>query len=346
MQTRSHRLAILAAAWLVTATSALAQAPAAAPAVPPIPQLPSAPPGEPPSAGNIGWEAILAKYADADSKFVVLEGGDGIRVHYKDQGTGPAVLLVHSSFGDLKDWDGWVDVLAKDYRVIRLDLPAFGLTGPVPSGNYSIDRYLTLVDALMDHLGIERFAIAGTSYGGLVAFRYAATRIERITALVLSNSAGVEYGGRGGTTERSRSAVRAFQPELKTTQGIGTALKGLINDPARVTPELVRRKTDYFNVVGRDRESFVATALYERGNPQRVLAHVRAPALVLWGGNSRGLSAETAQAFVDAMKNARSAQKIVYEGGGHLLHLERPEQTARDVKAFLDRQLAGKRRKS
>jgi pimeloyl-ACP methyl ester carboxylesterase len=46
------------------------------------------------------------------------------------------------------------------------------------------------------------------------------------------------------------------------------------------------------------------------------------------------------------MKNARSAQKIVYEGGGHLLHLERPEQTARDVKAFLDRQLAGKRRKS
>jgi pimeloyl-ACP methyl ester carboxylesterase len=108
----------------------------------------------------------------------------------------------------------------------------------------------------------------------------------------------------------------------------------------------VRRKTDYFNVVGRDRESFVATVLYERGNPQRVLAHVRAPALVLWGGNSRGLSAETAQAFVDAMKNARSAQKIVYEGGGHLLHLERPEQTARDVKAFLDRQLAGKRRKS
>ncbi|HET6563978.1 MAG TPA: hypothetical protein VFG52_01090, partial [Xanthomonadales bacterium] len=60
----------------------------------------------PPSAGTISRDEIEAKYADPDSKFTVLEGKDGIRVHYKDQGTGPAVLLVHGSFGDLKDWDG------------------------------------------------------------------------------------------------------------------------------------------------------------------------------------------------------------------------------------------------
>jgi len=329
-----------ATACLLALLTAVHGVPSATAQVQPLPT----PPGEPPSAGNISWEEILAKYGDADSKFMVLEGADGIRLHYKDQGQGPALLLVHSSVGDLKDWDAWVAVLARSYRVVRLDLPAFGLTGPVPSGNYSIDRYLTLVDALMDELGIERFAIVGTSYGGLVAFRYAATRTERITALVLSNSAGVEYGGRGGTAERTRAGARPFKPELKTTAGIEAMLKSLINDPARVTPEIVRRKTDYFNVVGRDREAWVATALYERGNPQRVLAHVRAPALVLWGGNSRGLSAETAQAFVDAMKNARSTQKIVYAGGGHLLHIERPEETVKDVKAFLDRQLRGERR--
>jgi len=69
---------------------------------------------------------------------------------------------------------------------------------------------------------------------------------------------------------------------------------------------------------------------------------VRAPALVLWGGDSRGLSPETAQAFVDAMKNAKSTQKIIYDGGGHLLHIERPKQTVKDVKTFLDKQLRGK----
>ena len=217
---------------------------------------------EPRSAGNITYDEIVAKYADPDSKFVVLEGADGIRVHYKDQGAGPAVLLVHSSGGDLKDWDPWVAVLGKDYRVVRLDLPAFGLTGNVPSGNYSVDRYLTLVDALMDHLGIERFAIVGTSYGGLVAFRYAATRVERISALVLANSAGIEYGGRKGTTERPRNPAKYFTPELKTNAMIDAALKGIINDPAKVTPAMVPSKTDYANVIGRDREAFVATQLY------------------------------------------------------------------------------------
>jgi len=302
----------------------------------------AAAPFEPASAGKPTYDQLVAKYADADSKFVVLEGADGIRVHYKVEGSGPAVLLVHSSSGDLKDWEGWVKALRKDYRVVRLDLPSFGLTGPVPSGNYSIDRYLSMVDALMDHLGLERFAIVGTSYGGLVAFRYAGTRLERVTALILANSAGIEYGGRRGRTERTRDPAPRFMPQLRTLQETETMLKTVINDPSKVTAEFVRRKTDYANLVGRDYEGFLGIKLYERGNPQRVLGHVRAPALVLWGGDSRGLSPETAQAFVDAMKNAKSTQKIIYAGGGHLLHIERPEQTVKDAKIFLDQQLLGR----
>lgn len=293
-----------------------------------------------PSAGTISYDEIVAKYADPDSKFVVLEGLDGIRTHYKDEGSGPAVLLVHSSSGDLKDYDTWVDTLKSDYRVIRFDLPAFGLTGAVPSGNYSVDRYLMLVDALMDHLGVERFAIAGTSYGGLVAFRYAGTRTDRITALILQNSAGIEYGGRRGTEERVRDYAAEFVPRAPSREDLNKMLNVVINNPDRVTPELVARKTDYANVIGRDCESFIATRLYERGNPERVLSHVRAPALVLWGGNSKGLSVTTADAFAGGMVNAPKVEKIVYEGGGHLTHIERPEQTATDVKAFLDRTLA------
>lgn len=189
------------------------------------------------------------------------------------------MLLVHNSFGDLKDWDGWVGVLRKYYRLVRSDLPAFGLTGNVPSGNYSIDRYLTLVDALMDHLGIEHFAIVGPSYGGLVAFRYAATRVDRISALVLANSAGVECGGRRGSAERTCNTARFCSSEVKTGASLEATLKGLINDPAKVTPEMVHRKTDYGNVIGRNREAFIETQLYERRSPHRVLSHVRAPAL-------------------------------------------------------------------
>lgn len=291
----------------------------------------------PASAGTITYEEIVARYADPDSRFVVLDGNDGIRVHYKDEGSGPAILLVHSSTGDLKDYDVWADLLCGDYRVVRLDLPAFGLTGPVPSGNYSIDRFLTLVDSLMDHLGIERFAIAGASYGGLVAFRYAGTRTDRVTALVLLNSAGIEYGGRGGTTERVRDLSVEFSPKRFTTEEMGANLRLSVNDDSNITEELIRRKTDYWNVIGRDREGFVAMQMYERGNPERVLARVRAPALVMWGGASRALSPGTAQLFVDAMKNAKSTEKIIFDGGGHFLHISMPEATGGAVREFLDR---------
>jgi len=291
----------------------------------------------PVSAGTITHEQIVAKYADAGSRFVVL---DGVNLHYKDEGEGPAVLLLHGSVGDLGDWDGWVTVLRQRYRVVRLDLPSFGLSGGVPSGNYSIDRYLTLVDSLMDHLGLPRFAIVGTSYGGLVAFRYAATRLERVSALILMNSAGIELGGRRGRGDRPRNPAAVFTPRVATSEATAGLLKDLINDPARVTPALVARKTDFANVIDRDRESFLGVQLYERGDPMRVLAHVRAPALVLWGGDSKGLSPETAQAFVDGLRNAVDVRKVVYQGGGHLLHLERPEETARDAFAFLNRHLA------
>ncbi|TXS91977.1 alpha/beta hydrolase [Parahaliea maris] len=289
-----------------------------------------------PSAGTITREEIVAKYADENSKFIRLEGNDGINLHYKDQGSGPAVLLIHSSGGDLKDWDGWVKELATSYRVIRFDLPAFGLTGPVPSRNYSIDRYLTLVDSLMDNLGIEHFTIAGTSYGGLVAFRYAGTRTDRVDALILQNSAGIEYGGHKGTKERKRDPNKPFVPVAWTTEKMEATMKDGINDHSRVTPEMVQRKTDYWNVIGRDCEAFVATNMYERGNPQRVLSHVKAPSLVLWGEHGKGLSPETGKLFADALTNAESVKLVMYEGGGHLMHLGRPEATVKDVKAFLD----------
>jgi pimeloyl-ACP methyl ester carboxylesterase len=284
-----------------------------------------------------------AKYADADSRFVDL---DGVIVHYRDEGTGPAILLVHGTQGDLRDWDAWTAALKDRYRVVRLDLPAFGLTGPVPNGNYSIDRMLSLVDALMDTVGVDRFAITGVSFGGLVAFRYAATRTDRVSALILANSAGIEYGGRRGTGPRPQASSQGagvMTDPAVTREEYLRFLSNQVNDAAVLTPDYVDRKLAFRNQDGRGVEGAEMTRLYERGTPQRVLAHVKAPALVLWGGANPALSAETAEAFASAMTHACSVQKILYDGGGHWIHVERPQQTVKDAGEFLDRWLRAKR---
>lgn len=297
--------------------------------------------------------AVTARHADAQSRFVDV---DGVRVHLKDQGQGPAILLVHGTLGDLSDWDGWAAALSARYRVLRLDLPGFGLTGPVRSGNYSVDRHLALVDGLMDELGIERFAIAGISYGGLVAFRYAATRTERVTALILTNSAGIETGRPGaaapaavasGAAQAAASAPAApaqrrniFFDPVVTADDVQSNLLHMVSNPASITPQMVQRKLDYLNIQGRGEESAIGRNTYERGNPQRVLAHVRAPALVMWGAGNRALDTRTADEFAAAMKNACSVQRVLVPDGGHLLIVDQAARSAAIALEFLDRAAA------
>lgn len=299
--------------------------------------------GAPPQASAGGTRVlplaqVIAKYADADSRFIEI---DDVKLHYKDQGAGPAVLLIHGSAGDLGDFDGWTTVLLKKgWRVVRLDLPGFGISGPVINGNYSIDRVQSLIDGLMDELGIERFAVVGTSYGGLAAFRYAATRTERITGLVIMNSAGVEYGKQEIDPKTGEKKFYAASvSDTVSWEATKAGFTKAFNDPAKISDAWVTRKVDFSNIVGRDREAALAIDQYVRGTPERVLAHVRAPVLVYWGGASLALSQDTADRFFAAVKNASYREKQVLPQGGHMMHIEFPEPTAATVAAFLDQRV-------
>ncbi|MFG6415060.1 alpha/beta fold hydrolase [Roseateles sp. DC23W] len=299
----------------------------------------TAQPAEPAKTSRVlSRESVIARFADAQSKFVDI---DGVNLHYKDEGSGPAILLMQGTNGDLADWDGWAAVLAKRYRVLRFDMPAFGLSGRLRSGNYSVDRMNSLIDAFMDQMGIERFSIAGTSYGGLVAFRYAATRTERVSALILASSAGVEYGKPPAAAPAASAAsaprTSLFYDAVITAAEIEKNLRHVLFNQALVTPLMVERKLAFANIVGRGEESIAGRTLYERGDPQRVLAHVRAPALVLWGEANKALSPKTADAFVQALKNACVAERVMYPAAGHLLIVDKPAQSAADAMAFLDR---------
>jgi pimeloyl-ACP methyl ester carboxylesterase len=288
-----------------------------------------------PNVRTITHEQIEKEYATADSRFTTI---DGVKLHYKDQGHGPAVLLIHGSVGDTIDWDGWVKVLSPTYRVIRIDLPGFGLSGEIANGNYSIDRDLSLIDGLMDMLGAEKFAIVGVSYGGPVAFRYAATRTERITALIIMNSAGVEMGKQVVDKKTGKGQFYAkLSSDAPITQSfMEAALARSFADPARIPPGMMQRKLDMMNVINRGVEGQTMVKQYVRGDPERVLSHVRAPTLVLWGGAERSLSLSTADRFADALTHAKKVIKVIVPGGDHFMHVELPRETASIAREFFD----------
>ena len=84
--------------------------------------------------GDRSAAELEARYASPPSQFVEV---DGLRVHYRDRGSGSPIVLLHGSNSSLFTWEGWAALLAPAHRVVTLDLPGHGLTGPDAKERYS-----------------------------------------------------------------------------------------------------------------------------------------------------------------------------------------------------------------
>src|SRR5256885_8890214 len=116
--------------------------------------------------GDIAPRELEQRYAGGASRFV--EMGD-LRVHYRDEGDGPTLVLLHGTGSSLQTWDGWTEALRSKFRVVRMDLPGFALTGPSPNDDYRIETYVEFLEAFRKRLGLDAFALAGNSLGGIIA---------------------------------------------------------------------------------------------------------------------------------------------------------------------------------
>ena len=144
---------------------------------------------------DIPREELEAKYATGASQFLTLD--DGTRIHYRDEGNqlGQVIVLVHGFNGSLFNFERLVPYLSEDYRLVSLDLPAFGLTGAIPSGEYSTQRFMKTINQLVDSLNIDEFSIVGNSMGGGVSWRYTLQYPEQINNLILIASSSVRVEG-------------------------------------------------------------------------------------------------------------------------------------------------------
>src|ERR1700676_2579814 len=136
---------------------------------------------------DIRLPGLLPEDGAAPSKFVEIEG---MRIHYRDEGAGSPLGLLHGFGSSLYSWDGWVRQLAGTQPLIRLHLPGFGLSGPAPDGDYRTERYVHVVAALLDRLGVERTDVAGNSMGGRTALMFALAHPGRVRKLILVDAGG------------------------------------------------------------------------------------------------------------------------------------------------------------
>ena len=276
---------------------------------------------------------LEARYLAPTSRFMNIEG---VRVHYRDEGSGPVLVLIHANFSNLIDWDPVVAELVDDHRVIRFDMPSHGLTGPDPSGDYSLARTVALTERFVDALGLQRFSIGGTSLGGTVSIHYASRHPDRIERLVLLSPGALE--GRSQARRGLPDAARVLEYILPRALP-EFMLRSAYGDPARVPEEMIDRWHDMWLREGQRKAQLDRLSQYDSGDLEGVAGAIQAPTLLLWG--EANPQAEVGQAYEleEMMTSVASLRMIIYPGIGHMAYQEAGPEIGRDIRAWLNDEL-------
>ena len=274
-------------------------------------------------------EELAPKYAAAPSQFMEI---NGMKVHYRDEGAGTPIVLIHGTGASLHTWNDWTTDLVKNYRVIRLDLPAYGLTGQDPQKRYSSKDYVDLLHAFLGELKVDKFHLAGNSLGGLVSWLYASYHPEKVEQLVLLDPSGFPFKNTPMVIKMAKTPIlNNFIRYITPRSFIEKNIKEVYFDETLIKESTIDRYHDLSQYKG-NRQAFIDRSFVEREDYTERLGLIQAPTLILWGENDAWIPVSDAPKFKAAIKDA---QMVIMPNTGHVPMEERPKESLAIVLGFL-----------
>lgn len=286
------------------------------------------------SYADIAVEDLKKTYANEHSQFIDVEG---IQVHYRDEGTGFPIVLIHGTGASLHTYDAWTKQLSKNYRVIRLDLPAFGLTGPNKNAEYSIERYTQFLFQFLEKIKVDKFHLAGNSLGGNIAWNYAAEYPEKVLKLILIDASGLPTFTPQPTifkmakTPILNSLFLYITPKFMIRKNI----EQVYADKLKVTDALVTRYHKMSLRTG-NRKAFIDRAKTDFNLAEKVnsvkLKSVKTPTLLIWGAKDTWIPLGNGKRMDSMLPNSKL---VILENSGHVPMEENPKESLEFLKSFL-----------
>ena len=284
---------------------------------------------------DIEPEELKDKYTDDLSKFIEI---NGLEVHYKDMGDAkkPVLLLLHGIASSLHVWDGWAAELEEHYRIITLDLPGFGLTGPDEDCDFSQDYYSDFLCDFLDELGIEKCHIAGNSMGGWISWGMARAYPERIEKMILLNAAGYPFPDKiSFIFDLAKHPILKYSVHYVSPRFlIKQTLEEVYFNKSQITEDIITRYHELSRRRGNRKAlvDCVCNNLLKNEEQHYLIQGIKTPTLVLWGDRDRWISVENAFRFEADLENASC---IIYENVGHVPMEEIAARSAADAHDFL-----------
>ena len=285
---------------------------------------------------DIPLSILTEKYAAANTTSTFVEV-DNMQIHLRDEGraddTLPIVLL-HGTGSNLHTWDVWAAALKETHRVIRLDLPAYGLTGPSPTGIYSPQFYSEFVHHFLQKMGVKKCILVGNSLGGNIAWHTALAYPDAVSRLILIDAAGYPSASAGlpiafklGKIPFVNKLLTFITPRFVIQKSLETAYF----DKSKVTDALVDA---YFDMACREgnRQAFVDNLNLLKMDESAKIKTIQQPTLILWGAQDGMIPVENAHHFHADMPNDTL---LIFNDLGHVPMEENGQKTVDAIRFFV-----------
>ena len=283
---------------------------------------------------DIPVEKLKEKYANKFSRFVAI---DGMQVHYRIEGKGMPILLVHGTGSSLHTWDDWTLKLKENYQVIRMDLPAFGLTGPNKTGDYSIEKYTQFLEEFVAQLKLDSMILAGNSLGGNIAWNYASKKPEKVQKLILVDASGLPTNKpQPWIFKMAKTPVLSNLFLYITPKSIiEDNLKQVYEDDTKITDALIARFHDLTLREG-NRKAFIERAKIDftpsEASKKEQLQNLQTPTLLIWGAKDAWIPLENGKRMDALLPNSKL---VVLQNSGHVPMEENPTESFKVLNEFL-----------
>jgi len=273
----------------------------------------------------------IQKIAQKDSKYYTW---NGTKIHYVDQGKGKVILMIHGLGGSHRNFEKIALKLSKDYRIIRIDLPGFGLSEFPKDSIKIMEVYDEFLHSFMQDLQLDSVTLVGNSIGGLVSWVYAYKHPEHIYKLVLISSAGYDLEA---ARKQAIQFARFGFVEVLAQKGLPLYITERAVDRCYynkdfINPEEVKKANAFWNIEG-NLDIFFRIAHTKEFPDEKWITQIHKPTLIIWGEDDQIAPLKNASKFERDIKDSK---KVIYPHCGHLPQNEYTQQLAKDLRAFIE----------
>jgi pimeloyl-ACP methyl ester carboxylesterase len=225
-------------------------------------------------------------------------------------------------------------LLSGKKKIIRFDLPAFGLTGPNKENTYNADVYNIFVDSVLQALHVKACIIAGNSLGGSIAWHYALYNPSRVQQLILLDASGYPKKNEKGSLGFKIASMPIINNLLLWVTPkflVKKSLEGVFVDKQKINEESINR---YHDLLLRESNRKAALSNFKAGftpNPVPIKT-IDIPTLIIWGDQDQLINVSNAYLF---NKDIKGSQLVVLKNVGHTPMEETPTKVAAAMRTFL-----------